>query len=75
MLQITDGMAHARDSYIIHKDIKPQNIIILENGIIKITDFGIAMALNSTQLTQTNSWVVFIIYRQNKQMRKGSTIK
>ena len=55
MLQVTDGMSAAHDSYIIHRDIKPQNIMILENGLIKITDFGIAMALNSTQLTQTNS--------------------
>ena len=55
MLQLTDGIAHAHDSYIIHRDLKPQNIMIQEDGQIKITDFGIAMALNSTQLTQTNS--------------------
>ena len=55
MLQITDGMSIAHDSYIIHRDIKPQNIMILENGLVKITDFGIAMAMNATQLTQTNS--------------------
>ena len=47
MLQITDGMVHAHDSYIIHRDLKPQNIMIQEDGQIKITDFGIAMALNS----------------------------
>ena len=35
MLQITDGMAAAHDSYIIHRDIKPQNIMILENGLVK----------------------------------------
>ena len=54
MLQITDGMVHAHDSYIIHRDLKPQNIMIQEDGQIKITDFGIPMALNCTQLTQTN---------------------
>ena len=54
MLQITDGIKAAHDSYIIHRDLKPQNILIQDNGEIKITDFGIAMALNSTQLTQTN---------------------
>lgn len=76
MLQITDGMAHAHDSYIIHRDIKPQNIIILENGIIKITDFGIATALNSTQLTQTNSVMGSVHYLPPEQANgKGSTIR
>ena len=76
MMQITDGMAHAHDAYIIHRDIKPQNIIILENGIIKITDFGIAMALNSTQLTQTNSVMGSVHYLPPEQANgKGSTIR
>ena len=55
MAQLTDGLAQAHDAYIIHRDIKPQNIMILDNGMIKITDFGIAMSMNATQLTQTNS--------------------
>ena len=46
MLQISDGLSVAHDNYIIHRDIKPQNIMILENGLVKITDFGIAMAMN-----------------------------
>lgn len=76
MLQLTDGMAHAHDSYIIHRDIKPQNIMILENGMIKITDFGIAMALNTTQLTQTNSVMGSVHYLAPEQVNgKGSTIK
>ena len=76
MSQLTDGMAHAHDSFIIHRDIKPQNIMILENGVIKITDFGIAMALNSTQLTQTNSVMGSVHYLPPEQANgKGSTIK
>lgn len=76
MLQLTDGMAHAHDSYIIHRDIKPQNIMILENGMIKITDFGIAMALNSSQLTQTNSVMGSVHYLPPEQANgKGATIK
>ena len=67
MLQITDGMSAAHDSYIIHRDIKPQNIMILENGLIKITDFGIAMALNATQLTQTNSVMGSVHYLPPEQ--------
>ena len=36
MTQLTDGIAHAHESYIIHRDIKPQNIMIEDNGLIKI---------------------------------------
>ena len=76
MLQVTDGMSAAHDSYIIHRDIKPQNIMILENGLIKITDFGIAMALNSTQLTQTNSVMGSVHYLPPEQSSgKGATIQ
>ncbi len=76
MLQITDGIACAHDSYIIHRDIKPQNIMILDNGIVKITDFGIAMALNSTQLTQTNSVMGSVHYLPPEQASgKGCTIQ
>lgn len=76
MLQLTDGMAHAHDSYIIHRDLKPQNIMIQDDGQVKITDFGIAMALNSTQLTQTNSVMGSVHYLPPEQASgKGSTIK
>ena len=67
MLQLTDGMAHAHNSYIIHRDLKPQNIMIKDDGSIKITDFGIAMALNSTQLTQTNSVMGSVHYLPPEQ--------
>jgi len=76
MLQITDGIKEAHDSYIIHRDLKPQNILIQDNGEIKITDFGIAMALNSTQLTQTNSVMGSVHYLPPEQASgKGATIK
>jgi len=76
MTQLTDGMAHAHESYIIHRDIKPQNIMIEDNGLIKITDFGIAMALNATQLTQTNSVMGSVHYLPPEQASgKGATIK
>ena len=76
MLQLTDGMSHAHDSYIIHRDLKPQNIMIRDDGQIKITDFGIAMALNSTQLTQTNSVMGSVHYLPPEQASgKGCTTK
>ncbi len=76
MTQLTDGIAHAHESYIIHRDIKPQNIMIQDDGKIKITDFGIAMALNATQLTQTNSVMGSVHYLPPEQASgKGATIK
>ena len=76
MTQLTDGLAHAHEAYIIHRDIKPQNIMIEDNGLVKITDFGIAMALNSTQLTKTNSVMGSVHYLPPEQANgKGSTVK
>ena len=76
MTQLTDGIAHAHESYIIHRDIKPQNIMIEDDGRIKITDFGIAMALNATQLTQTNSVMGSVHYLAPEQASgKSATIK
>lgn len=76
MIQLTDGLASAHESYIIHRDIKPQNIMILEDGMVKITDFGIAMAINAADLTQTNSVMGSVHYLPPEQAAgKGSTIK
>lgn len=76
MIQLTDGISHAHESYIIHRDLKPQNIMILDDGRIKITDFGIAVAINSTQLTQTNSVMGSVHYLPPEQASgKGATIK
>lgn len=74
--QICDGLATAHDSYIIHRDIKPQNIMILDSGLVKITDFGIAQAINSTQLTQTNSIMGSVHYLPPEQASgNGSTMQ
>lgn len=76
MLQLLDALKSAHDSYIIHRDIKPQNIMIKDSGLVKITDFGIAMALNSAQLTQTNSVMGSVHYLPPEQASgKGSTIR
>lgn len=76
MSQLTDGLSQAHDAYIIHRDIKPQNIMILDNGMIKITDFGIAMSMNATQLTQTNSVMGSVHYLPPEQASgKGATTK
>ncbi len=76
MLQLTSAIACAHESFIIHRDIKPQNVLILDNGIVKITDFGIAMALNSNELTQTNSVMGSVHYLPPEQANgTGATNK
>ena len=76
MLQLTSAVAHAHESYIIHRDIKPQNVIILEDGRVKIMDFGIAVALNAGQFTQTNSVMGTVYYIPPEQANGGAaTIK
>ncbi len=76
MMQLTSGLACAHASYIIHRDIKPQNVVILDDGQVKITDFGIAMALNSNELTQTNSVMGSVHYLPPEQANgSGSTVK
>lgn len=50
-IQIASGLEAAHENHIIHRDIKPQNIIVSRNGNIKVTDFGIAKAASSNTLT------------------------
>ncbi|HLR62167.1 MAG TPA: Stk1 family PASTA domain-containing Ser/Thr kinase [Lentibacillus sp.] len=75
MAQITSAIAQAHDNDIIHRDIKPQNILIDTYGQVKVTDFGIAMALSSTALTQTNSILGSVHYLSPEQARGGTATK
>lgn len=76
MLQLTSAISCAHESYIIHRDIKPQNVMILDDGIVKITDFGIAIASNAADLTQTNSVMGSVHYLPPEQANgTGATIK
>ena len=71
MLQIVSAIAAAHQNRIIHRDIKPQNILIDREGNVKITDFGIAVALSDTSLTQTNTLLGSVHYLSPEQARGG----
>ncbi|SDJ02877.1 Stk1 family PASTA domain-containing Ser/Thr kinase [Salimicrobium halophilum] len=75
MRQITDAIGHAHENGLIHRDIKPQNILIDSSGAVKVTDFGIAMALSATALTQTNSVLGSVHYLSPEQARGGIATK
>lgn len=75
MKQITSAISHAHANDIVHRDIKPQNILINRFGQIKVTDFGIAIALSATSLTQTNSILGSVHYLSPEQARGGTATK
>ncbi|QTH45980.1 Stk1 family PASTA domain-containing Ser/Thr kinase [Cohnella sp. LGH] len=61
-MQICDALEHAHHNQIIHRDIKPHNILIGNNGRVKVTDFGIARAVTSSTITQTGSVIGSVHY-------------
>ncbi|MGG4266326.1 Stk1 family PASTA domain-containing Ser/Thr kinase [Peribacillus simplex] len=75
MKQITAAISHAHHNGIIHRDIKPQNILIDKEGTVKITDFGIALALSATNITQTNAVLGSVHYLSPEQARGGMANK
>ncbi|MFC0136909.1 serine/threonine protein kinase [Staphylococcus petrasii] len=70
--QILQGVQQAHEKRIVHRDIKPQNILIDKNKTLKIFDFGIAKALSETSMTQTNHVLGTVQYLSPEQA-KGET--
>jgi serine/threonine protein kinase len=71
--QIIEGIKHAHETRIVHRDIKPQNILIEKDKTLKILDFGIAKALSETTMTQTNHVLGTVQYLSPEQARGEST--
>ena len=70
MKQLTSAVAEAHSRNIIHRDIKPQNVIVKADGSVKILDFGIAIAKGSMQLTQANN-VMGSVHYLAPELAKG----
>lgn len=72
-MQILRALQHAHDKGIVHRDIKPQNILLLSNGNIKVTDFGIARFSYSDTKTMTDSAIGSVHYISPEQARGDTT--
>ncbi len=72
-MQILRALQHAHDKGIVHRDIKPQNIMLLSNGNIKVTDFGIARFSYSDTKTMTDSAIGSVHYIRPEQARGDTT--
>lgn len=75
MDQILSAMTLAHKHNVIHRDLKPQNVLMDKKGNIKIADFGIAVALNQSSITQTNSAMGSVHYMSPEQTRGGLVTK
>lgn len=72
-IQICSAIEQAHKNFIVHRDIKPHNILITKEGIAKVTDFGIARAVTSATITMVGSTIGSVHYFSPEQARGGFT--
>lgn len=72
-VQICSAIEQAHKNHIVHRDIKPHNILLTKEGIAKVTDFGIARAVSSSTITMVGSTIGSVHYFSPEQARGGFT--
>lgn len=72
-IQIAEAIRHAHEHHIIHRDIKPHNILVTADGRVKVTDFGIARAVSAATMTHTGDIVGSVHYLSPEQAKGVQT--
>jgi len=72
-IQICSALEHAHKKHIVHRDIKPHNIIVTKDGMLKVTDFGIAHAVSTSTITMGGNTIGSVHYFSPEQARGGYT--
>ncbi len=73
-MQICDALAHAHDRLLIHRDVKPQNIIITPKGRAKITDFGIARFADANTMTYAGANILGSVHYISPEQARGEVV-
>lgn len=74
MCQVLDALSHAHGRGIIHRDVKPQNVIVTVNGKVKLTDFGIAREVNASTKTFAGSNVLGSVHYISPEQARGDDV-
>jgi serine/threonine-protein kinase len=72
--QIAQGLSIAHKNHIIHRDVKPHNILIMDNGTAKITDFGIAKAINSATIVNNTNTILGSVHYFSPEQARGDYV-
>lgn len=72
--RVAEGLHAAHRAGVVHRDIKPQNILLTDDGVPKVTDFGIAKLLDASLLTRTDVQPGTLAYMSPEQLRPGTPV-